>query len=79
MMSYENTHTFFKTGKHWTHGTTCDEIILCREQFGDNDIAQALHLRPWFTDYEGVWIRKDCLDDKLVTWFTLKILEYGKA
>ena len=70
---YSKTHRFFKfkhVPKSFVWGS--EEIDLCRAHIGDNSINKPLVQREWFSDPEGVWIRFDCLDNEIVTWFALK-------
>lgn len=68
---YNKTHKFFAVNKPWTEsGWT--EIQYCREYLGDNNPFQPLQDRPWFTSYNGIWVRNDCVDPAIVTWFGLQ-------
>ena len=70
---YTKTHQFFKfqhSPKDFMWGS--EEIDLCREHIGDNRIMMPLQDREWFSSPEGVWIRHDCLNNEIVTWFALK-------
>lgn len=70
---YNKTHKYFKfkhIPKDFIWGS--EEIDLCREHIGDNNINKLLVEREWFSDPEGVWIRHDCLNNEIVTWFALK-------
>ena len=71
-MIYKKTHKFFVINKTWTDQRECQEILFCKEYFGDNDPYQVLEDRPWFTSYNGIWIRNDCVDSAIVTWFGLR-------
>ena len=70
---YSNTHRFFKfqhTPTDFVWGS--EEIVLCRAHLGDNRITMPLQDRKWFSAPFGVWIRHDCLDNEIVTWFALR-------
>jgi hypothetical protein len=70
---YSKTHLFFKfqhVPKDFMWGS--EEIDLCRKHIGDNRIMMPLVERKWFSSPEGVWIRHDCLDNEIVSWFALK-------
>jgi len=70
---YSKTHQFFKfqhVPKDFAWGS--EEIDLCRKHIGDNRIMMPLQDRKWFSSPEGVWIRHDCLDNEIVSWFALK-------
>lgn len=72
-MKYQDTHRFFAIDIHWDHSSKSWPIVeMCRQSLGDNNITQALQNRPWFTTYNGVWIRHDCLTDSLASWLVLK-------
>lgn len=69
---YETTHIHFIRDRHWDWtGQPWDLISNLRENLGDNDPMEPLQNRRWFTDYNGVWIRRDCIDTSLVTYFAL--------
>lgn len=74
-MSFEDTHRFFKfkhTAKENFSVWGSEEIDMCRQYLGDNNINELLIKRKWFSDPEGLWVRLDSLDDVLVTWFSLR-------
>ncbi len=71
-MNYKDTHKFFAIRKTWINSNECQEIEFCRQYFGDNNPRQLLQHRPWFTTYNGIWIRNDCVDSAIVTWFGLR-------
>jgi hypothetical protein len=70
---YSKTHRFFKfqhVPKEFVWGS--EEIDLCRLHIGDNRIMMSLVDREWFSSPDGVWIRHDCLDNQIATWFALR-------
>lgn len=71
--SYYKTHKFFKMEKT-PKGTSwgSEEADMCKRYLGENDPNELLITRKWFTGWDGIYIRLDCLDNELVTWFTLK-------
>lgn len=72
---YSKTHRFFRfehTPRDFPSIWGTQEIDMCRKHIGDNDPNQVLQLRKWFSSPEGVWVRHDCLDNSLITWFALK-------
>jgi len=71
-MIYKKTHKFFAINRTLAGPQECQEILFCKEYLGDNDPLQLLQHRPWFTSYNGIWIRNDCLDSAIATWFGLR-------
>jgi hypothetical protein len=72
-MNYKETHKFFRidlTNKDVIWGS--EEADMCKQHLGENDPFELLQNRTWFTVPDGIYIRNDCLDSKLVTWFALK-------
>jgi hypothetical protein len=70
---YSKTHRFFKfqhVPKEFVWGS--EEIDLCRLHISDNRIMMPLVDREWFSSPDGVWIRHDCLDNQIATWFALR-------
>jgi len=73
------THKRFQLKLH--DGNMWEIIKLLREHLGDNDPLM-LHQwidplmpkteRKWFTSGYDVWIRFDCLDESVVSWFVLR-------
>lgn len=76
-MTYEKTHTHFKITMTWDSTDSMTTIWsnklakTCESMIGATGITEPLHERKWFTDYSGVWIRNDCLNEKLGTWLML--------
>ena len=71
-MMYDLTHRLYPVVIDWDSKAQQWPIIeLCRQELGDNDINQPLQDRPWFTSYNGVWIRRDCTH-RLETFLALK-------
>ena len=71
--SFSKTHKFFKiekTPKRTIWGS--EEANMCRQYLGENNPNELLKTRKWFTSWDGIYIRNDCLNNELVTWFTLK-------
>lgn len=71
-MTYWSTHQFFPVAKTYNSAWLCQEAEFCKQYFGDNDPYQLLQHRAWFTGPDGVWIRLDCVDSTIATWFALK-------
>lgn len=72
-MGFEDTHRLFKfakTPKLTVWGS--EEADMCKRFLGNTEPNEYLFKRKWFTDPEGIYIRHDCLDNELVTWFALK-------
>ena len=70
---YDKTHRLFKinfTTKGVLWGS--EESDLCRKYLGDNNLNDLLQNRKWFTCFEGIYIRHDCLNNELVSWLALK-------
>lgn len=70
---FNETHRFFKielTGKDTIWGSV--EADMCKQHLGDTDPNSWLVNRKWFTAPDGIYVRKDCLNNKLVTWFALR-------
>lgn len=73
MNIYDKTHTLFKVAKVSKDTVwASEEADMCRQYLGENDPMQALQFRKWFTTFNGIYIRNDCLNNELVTWFALK-------
>jgi hypothetical protein len=70
---YNKTHTYFKMHRDWNHDSlSWPDIEMLRDKLGDNNPMQVLQERKWFTWQDRIWIRKDCLDNNIATWFALK-------
>jgi hypothetical protein len=64
---YKETHSVFDCS------SISEAIALCRENLGDNNPYELLQKRKWFTFPGGeLYIRKDCLDHSIITFFALK-------
>lgn len=62
MSIYDETHRFYRLHLDWDGETNTRPIVeFCRQELGDNNINERLELRPWFTCYNGIWIRRDCV------------------
>jgi hypothetical protein len=75
MQTYQKTHQHFKVRvdnplRPGVWGNALAE--LCTQRLGRTGVHEYLVNRKWFTDADGVWIRKDCLDHEFVTWLALK-------
>jgi hypothetical protein len=75
MQLYKQTHQHFKVKiddptNPGVWGNALGQ--LCEQRLGRTGLYELLHLRKWFTDADGVWIRRDCLDHDFVTWLALK-------
>ena len=73
MNLYEKTHRLFKIEKT-PKGTIwgSEEADMCKQYLGENTPNELLQTRKWFTSFDGIYIRNDCLNSELVTWFALK-------
>lgn len=73
---YSETHRLFKGIRTSTdiekNVWYSSEAELFRECLGDNDPYELLQNRKWFTSFEGVYVRHDCLDHALITFLALK-------
>lgn len=70
---YKETHSVYTCNSY----DISEAIALCRETLGNNDPYQRLQYRKWFTLPDGeIYIRHDCLDHAIITFFALK--DYGK-
>jgi len=73
MSLYDKTHTLFRiklTVKDTIWGS--EEIDMCKQYLGNTDPNQLLQLRKWFTCFDGIYVRNDCLNNELASWFALK-------
>lgn len=48
-----------------------DVIAACKANFGDNNIYQQYHSRPWITNGYSLFIRFDLLDNRFITYLGL--------
>jgi hypothetical protein len=74
-MPYSETHRLFKIEKQPISDSVwgSEEADMCKKHFGnDHTINEPLHKRKWFSSFDGIWIRNDCLDNEVATWFALR-------
>jgi len=64
------THKRFQLKLH--DGNMWEIVKLLRQHLGDNDPLMPRAKRRWFTSGYDVWIRFDCLDESVVSWFVLR-------
>lgn len=63
----DSTHQGFDIDRNKWFGV----IDECKANFGDNNPYEQYHLRAWITNGYTLFVRKDLLNDKFITYLGL--------